>query len=105
MYIKKFIRFVKRKRSSRLITKRVVEDIIDNIPGHVYWTDRDGMYLGCNKLQVTGAGYASSSQIIGKTDYEIKPREEAEAICNLDRELMEKKIAATSEEFSISKFG
>ena len=36
---------------------KMLEDIIAGMPGHVYWTDKNGVYLGCNDLQAKAAGF------------------------------------------------
>lgn len=45
-----------------------LENIIALMPGHVYWQDRNGVYLGCNDLQAQSAGLSHRKEIIGKTN-------------------------------------
>lgn len=42
-----------------------VQDLVNFIPGHVYWLNRDGVYLGCNDQQAKSAGLASSNDVVG----------------------------------------
>ena len=45
--------------------------IINNLPGAVYWKDKEGRYMGCNKFVATMAGFARPEDMIGKTDYDL----------------------------------
>ena len=68
---------------SRDITERVdVEQIIinrerflslvlDNIPQHLFWKDNNGVYLGCNQAFAESIGLQNSTDVVGKTDYDI----------------------------------
>lgn len=47
------------------------EDIIDNLPGHIYWKNKNGICLGSNKYQYLDLGYNSKNELIGKTDYDV----------------------------------
>ncbi|BCA95590.1 histidine kinase [Legionella antarctica] len=51
--------------------KTYINEIINNLPGAVYWKDKDGHYMGCNKFVAKMAGYDSPEQMIGKTDYDL----------------------------------
>jgi diguanylate cyclase (GGDEF)-like protein/PAS domain S-box-containing protein len=53
--------------------------VVDNIPQRVFWKDTEGRYLGCNTQFARDAGFASSSEVIGKTDFEMAWKEDAEA--------------------------
>jgi len=48
-----------------------LQNILDHVPTRIYWKDTNSTYLGCNKLFSQDAGYTSSSEIIGKTDYDL----------------------------------
>ena len=49
----------------------MLQMVMDNFPGVVFWKDRQSKYLGCNQAFATGAGLKSSAEIIGKTDFEM----------------------------------
>lgn len=66
-----------------------LENIIQSMPGHVYWKDRDGVLLGCNQQMAESAGYSSPKDLIGKTDYELSWKHEAENIRVSDKQVME----------------
>ncbi|MBT4885440.1 MAG: PAS domain-containing protein [Legionellales bacterium] len=43
-----------------------LESIVASLPGHVYWTDNSGYYLGCNNAMAYSLGLLSRNDIIGK---------------------------------------
>lgn len=54
-----------------------LEQILDSIPGHVYWKNQKGIYQGCNKTQLNALGL-TREEFIGKTLPEIANRAPAE---------------------------
>lgn len=65
------------------------EEILDQLPGHIYWKDINGVNLGCNTNNWKDFGLHSFSEFKGKTDYDLFPKEEARQIRNVDREVMQ----------------
>lgn len=45
--------------------------IIAHLPAHVYWKNKDGIYLGSNDLQARSLGLSSGRDLIGKTDFDL----------------------------------
>ncbi len=43
-----------------------INEIINSLPGNVYWISSDGFFLGCNQNQAKSHGFASTSKVIGK---------------------------------------
>jgi PAS domain S-box-containing protein len=66
----------------------VLAQIIALLPGHVYWKNLQGVILGCNERQAQAVGFASSKEFIGKTDYDIYPKEQADAITKVDQQII-----------------
>jgi len=66
-----------------------LDNILKNIPGIVYWKDRDGVYLGCNDLEAKYAKLASPDEIVGKTDYDLPWRDVADILRATDRRVVE----------------
>ncbi|MCE3269444.1 MAG: sensor histidine kinase [Burkholderiales bacterium] len=58
--------------------------IIDVVNASIYWKDKDGHILGCNKYMVDMFGAKNRSEIIGKTDYDLYPSEIACKISKMD---------------------
>ena len=67
----------------------IIEGIINAIPVRVFWKDRDLVYLGCNAIFAQDAGYADSKDIIGKDDYQMGWRDQAELYRGDDRQVIE----------------
>ena len=49
----------------------LVKDIIDTVPVRIFWKDRQGVYLGANKLFLQDAKLDTVDDIIGKNDFEM----------------------------------
>lgn len=54
-----------------------VRNIIDAIPGHIYWCDQAGVILGCNQEQAQFFGYKNPSELVGKLLYNFYPERSA----------------------------
>lgn len=72
-------------RQSRL----VLEGIFHAIPVRVFWKDRNLVYLGCNEAFALDAGLAAPSEIVGKDDFQMGWREQAERYRDDDRRVIE----------------
>ncbi len=87
-------------------TQQKLENILNTIPGHVFWKDRNCILLGCNNLQAKNMSFASSKEMIGKSNYDVihpnQPEElkkaQAEAITKIDLEIMSSGMTHTIEE-------
>ena len=70
-------------------SQQMLENVLENFPGVVFWKDHHSVYLGCNRNFSNGAGLEDPSEIIGKTDYELPwEKNEAEAYRADDQEVM-----------------
>lgn len=76
----------------------ILNAIINNLPGSVYWKDLSGHYLGCNKFVATMAGFDSTADIIGKTDYDLCWSEFADEWRLLDTQVIEENKTIVREE-------
>ncbi len=65
------------------LSKIALNNMIANMPGHVYWKNKEGVYLGCNNRQAKSLGFSYGSEIIGKTDFDLPWKKE---VANLFRE-------------------
>lgn len=57
--------------SSQEQTQSTLENILAHMPGHVYWKDKNGVYLGCNNRQAQSVGFLFGYEIVGKTDFDL----------------------------------
>ena len=69
---------------------RLIHNIIDTVPVRIFWKNKEGKYLGANKLFVHDCKLRSESELIGKSDYELPwSKEEAQSYIDDDRKIME----------------
>ncbi len=76
------------------------EDILAHVPSHVYWLNKDNVYLGCNDAHAKTVGLTSRHQIVGKTNFDMPWKEQAELMNDLNRMVMTTGIAQTKEEYT-----
>ncbi|KTD35744.1 sensory histidine-kinase / response regulator [Legionella nautarum] len=94
----------KAKEEKNRIEKEEAEltlaSILDNLPGHVYWKNKDSVFQGCNLAQAKSAGFSEPKSMIGKTDYEMPWSHEADFLRESDLEVMRGQKTITREEAS-----
>ncbi len=69
----------KRAEADLRDSQRFIEAILNTIPARVFWKDRNLNYLGCNSSFAIDAGLADPAEIVGKNDYELGWRVQADA--------------------------
>jgi PAS domain S-box-containing protein len=70
-------------------SQQLLEGILNTIDVRVFWKDKNLVYLGCNQAFAQDAGYASPEDLIGKDDYEMAWREQAELYRASDQHVIE----------------
>ena len=70
-------------------SRQMLQLVLDHIPERVFWKDRDGRYLGCNKACACDAAIPTPEAIVGKTDYELDWRATADAFVADDRKVIQ----------------
>ncbi len=70
--------------------------IIETIPLRVFWKDRDLRFLGCNTLFAKDAGLPRPEELIGKTDFEMSWKDQAEIYRADDQQVMDANIPKLS---------
>jgi PAS domain S-box-containing protein len=80
-----------RKRTEEALraSQRLTEGIINAIPVRVFWKDRNLVYLGCNAAFARDAGFTDPKDVIGKDDYQMGWRDQAELYRADDRRTIE----------------
>ncbi len=81
------------------------ENIIALLPGHVYWMDKNNIFLACNDLQSKSAGLNSRKEIIGKTNQDMIWKDQAEALNKNNLKVMEIGEPYTTEEYAVMANG
>ncbi len=70
-------------------TQQVIEAILNAVPARIFWKDRNLVYLGCNTSFARDAGFSRPEEIVGKDDFQMGWREQAEKYRGDDREVIE----------------
>lgn len=67
-------------KSERLAQKRdvLLRTLIDNLPDYVYAKDATGRFILANAAVARQLGFSSPEEVIGKSDFDLFPREMAE---------------------------
>jgi PAS domain S-box-containing protein len=73
-----------------------LQTLIDTLPHPIFYKDDQGRYLGCNQAYETFSGFKREA-LMGKTVYDIAPRELAEAYEAADHDLFESRNPQTYE--------
>ena len=58
--------------------KALLENIINNAPVRIFWKDKNGLYLGANKLLLEDIGVKDISTLLGKSDKSLHIQETSE---------------------------
>jgi PAS domain S-box-containing protein len=80
-----------RKRVEQALqeSRQMLHSVLDTIPVRVFWKDPDLKYLGCNRPFALDAGFQSPEEIVGKDDFELAWREQAQQYRADDRLVIE----------------
>ena len=80
----------RRKETERELahSRQMLRLILDNIPQCVFWKDIDSRYVGWNKSFLEDAGLKEGESILGKSDFDLAWKEQAEAYQKDDREVI-----------------
>ena len=57
-----------------------LQRVLVGMPGHTYCKDLDGVYIACNESQAKVLGFSSPDSIIGKTDFDLPWKKNAEQL-------------------------
>jgi PAS domain S-box-containing protein len=79
----------KRKHAEKKLNEQLhfLQQLLDSIPIPVYYKDVDGLYLGCNSAFERFIGL-SRKDVVGKTVYEVAPKERADKHHEADSALL-----------------
>ncbi|MDO8953287.1 MAG: PAS domain-containing sensor histidine kinase [Gammaproteobacteria bacterium] len=75
-------------KQERDTSRLIVDNILDNIQGNIFWLNREGVILGANKLQAQTVGYSSPEDIVGKTVFDLMPLEAAEKLNEINQHVI-----------------
>jgi PAS domain S-box-containing protein len=83
----------KEELENKLKTYSYINNILQHVPGCIYWKDVNGAYLGCNQMEAEILGLKSCEEIIGKTDYDLSWKHVADVLRNTDKRIMKSRIS------------
>ena len=69
-------------------SRLMLHSVLDAIPARVFWKDTEGRYLGCNQPFARDAGFDSPEALIGKNDYDMGWKDQAELYRADDRQVI-----------------
>ncbi len=70
-------------------SQQMLQTVLDTIPVRVFWKDRNSNFLGCNRPFALDSGLHSPDELLGKDDFQMGWREQAELYRSDDRLVME----------------
>jgi two-component system, cell cycle sensor histidine kinase and response regulator CckA len=79
----------KRMEDEQRESKQIIEGILNAMPVRVFWKDKNLVYRGCNAAFAGDAGFTEAKDLIGKDDYQMGWRNQAELYRNDDRRVIE----------------
>ena len=70
-------------------SQKMLQLVLDTVPGRVFWKDRNSVYLGCNRNFALDAGLDLPGEIVGKTDFDMPWTQQAELYRLDDQEVIQ----------------
>ncbi|SHJ12600.1 PAS domain S-box-containing protein [Desulfatibacillum alkenivorans DSM 16219] len=70
-------------------SRQIINTILDAAPVRIFWKDKDLRYLGCNTLFAKDAGFDDPKDMIGKDDYQMVWKRQAELYRGDDQEVIQ----------------
>ena len=78
--------------------KEELENILNQVPGHIYWKDKQGKNLGCNRQFWIDLKLSGESDYIGKTVFDLFPSEQAKKLTETDKMVISSTVPSVLEE-------
>lgn len=76
------------KKERTIVRDKLVQELVNNIPDVIYFKDKKGRLLLVNKAHAGGLGL-TPEKVVGKTDFDFFPAEQAERMTQDDRRVMQ----------------
>ncbi len=70
-------------------SRNLLQAVLENVPMRIFWKDTELRYLGCNTLFARDAGLPSPSGLIGRDDYAMSWRDQAELYRGDDQRIID----------------
>jgi PAS domain S-box-containing protein len=85
--------------------RNTLRTLIDTLPDIVFAKDASGRYVMCNDTAVKYQGYAKEAEVLGKTVFDIYPRELAQAAHEDDLKALSGQAVLNREEHVVARDG
>ena len=82
----------KRANQALIDSQTLLHSVVENAPARIFWKDIELRYLGCNKAFAHDAGMSDPEDLLGKDDFELSWREQAELYRADDRQVIDSGI-------------
>ena len=70
-------------------SQQITAAMLNAVPARIFWKDKNLVYLGCNAPFARDAGFARPEDVVGKTDFQMGWRDQADLYRAADREVIE----------------
>ena len=100
-YLEEHAKNIKVELLAERAEKELLSNIIAQLPGHIYWMNIKGKYI----LQAEHLGLNSRNQIIGKTVFDLLPKQDAIKHNNINRLVIERGRSYSGKEKVSTKDG
>jgi PAS domain S-box-containing protein len=70
-------------------SETTLQQVLDLLPVRIFWKDKSLNYLGCNKVFAEDAGFKSPKELLGKNDFQMSWKEQAEPYRADDKRIIE----------------
>ncbi len=74
-------------------SRQLLEGVLNAIPVRVFWKDKNLVYLGCNRPFARDAGFKEPAELVGKDDFQMGWRDQAEIYRKDDLEVIASGVA------------
>jgi PAS domain S-box-containing protein len=78
----------KRAEEALMEERRLLRTLMDNLPDHIYFKDRESRFTHINLALVKGLGLQEAGMALGKTDFDFFPEEDARQSLADEQEIM-----------------
>lgn len=79
----------KRTEAELRESRQMLSNVLDTIPVRVFWKDRQGVFLGCNRLFAQDVGKKDPQEVIGMDDYALSSVAQADLYRRDDQYVIE----------------
>jgi PAS domain S-box-containing protein len=78
--------------------RNLLRTLIDSLPDRIYVKDTSSRFIVCNKAVADDSGAKNPEELLGKTDFDLYPRENAQAYYNEEQQVMRTGVPLINEE-------